>query len=57
MIFQGFLVVRNCLKPGTPSLAILAIRGLFCNFTKTLKGRHFMGHSATDFKFSIIIEF
>ena len=57
MIFQGFLVVRNCLKPGTPSLAILAIRGLFCNFTKTLKGRHFMGHSTTDFKFSIIIEF
>ena len=52
--FQEFLVAKNCLRPETPLLAILAIkRGLLCNFITTLKGRHFMGHSDTGMKFSI----
>ena len=38
-------------------LTILAIqRGLFCNFAKTFKDRHFMGHNDTDLKFSITID-
>ena len=58
MIFQEFSVVRNCLRPETAPLTVLAIkRGLLCNFAKTFKGRHFMGHSGTDLKFSITIEF
>ena len=51
MIFQGLSVARNCLRPETAPLTILAIeRGLLCNFAKKIKGRHFMGHSATDFQ-------
>ena len=51
MIFQGFSVARNCLRPETAPLTILAIkRGLLCNFAKNFKGRHFMGHSGTDFQ-------
>ena len=47
MIFQGLSVARNCLAP----LTILDIkRGLLCNFAKNFKGRHFMGHSDTDFQ-------
>ena len=47
MIFQGIPVARNCPAP----LTILAIkRGLLCNFAKKFKGRHFMGHSGTDFQ-------
>ena len=57
-IFQGLSVVRNCVRPETASLTVLAIkRGLLCNFAKIFKGRHFMGHSGTDLKFSITIEF
>ena len=44
MIFQGISVPRNCLRPETAPLTILAIkRGLLCNFAKKFKGRHFMG--------------
>ena len=44
--------------PETAPLTILAIKGgLLCNFAKTLKGRYFMGHSGTGFRFSITIEF
>ena len=51
MIFQSF-------RPDTAPLTVLAIkRGLLCNFAKTFKGRHFMGNSGTDLKFSITIEF
>ena len=51
MIFQGLSVARNCLRPETAPLTILAIkRGLLCNFAKNFKGRHFMGHSGTDFQ-------
>ena len=58
MILEGVLVARNCLKPETASLTILAIkRGLLCNFAKNLNVRHFMGHSGTGLKFSITIEF
>ena len=58
MIFQEFSVVTNCLRLETVPLTVLAIkRGLLCNFAKTFKGRHFMGHSGTDLKFSITIEF
>ena len=35
MIFQGLSVARNCLRPETAPLTILAIkRGLLCNFAK-----------------------
>ena len=46
MIFQRISVARNY-----PALsAILAIkRGILCNFGNKFKGRHFMGHSGTDF--------
>ena len=58
MIFQGLSLARNCLRPETVSLTILAIeRGLLCNFEKNSKGRHFMGQSSTSLKFSITIEF
>ena len=58
MIFQGLSVARNCLRPETASLTVLAIkRGILCNFAKTFRGRHFMGHSGTDLKFLITIEF
>ena len=58
MTFQGFSVARNCLRPETAPLTILAIkRRLLCNFAETFKGHHFMGHSGTDSKFSITIEF
>ena len=57
MIFQELSVPRNCLRPGTALLTVLAIkRGLLCNFAKTFRGRHFMGHIGTDLKFSITIE-
>ena len=47
MIFQGISVARNYPVPST----ILAIkRGLLSNFAKKIKGRHFMGHSGTDFQ-------
>ena len=45
MIFQGLSAARNCLRPETATLTILAIkRGLFCNFAKK-----FMAHRGTDF--------
>ena len=54
--FQGLSIAKNCLRPETAPLTILTMkRGLLCNFTKTLKGRHFMGHSRTGLKFSITI--
>ena len=56
MIFQGLSVARNCLRLETALLTVLAIkRGLLCNFAKTFRGRRFMEHSGTDFKFSITI--
>ena len=58
MIFQRSSIARNCLKPETAPLTILAIkRGLLCNFAKTFKDPHFMGHSGTGLKLSITIEF
>ena len=58
MIFQGFSVARNCLRPETAPLTIWAIkRGRLCNFVKTFKGLHFMAHSGTGLKFSITVEF
>ena len=57
MIFKGLSVARNCLRPKIAPLTVLAIkRGLLCNFVKTFKGQHFIGHSGTDLKFSITIE-
>ena len=48
----------NCRKPDTASLSTLVIkRGLLCNFTKILKGSHFMGNSCTGLKFSITIDY
>ena len=39
MIFHRLSVARNCLRPETVLLTILAIkRGLLCNFVKTFKG-------------------
>ena len=58
MIFQGLAVARNCLRPETALLTILDIKiKLLCNFAKNFKGRHFMGQSSINLKFSIIIEF
>ena len=58
MIFQGLSVARDCLRPETAPLTVLAIkRGLLCDFAKTFRSRHFMGRSATDLKFSVTIEF
>ena len=58
MIFQGLSVARDCLRPETAPLTVLAIkRGLLCDFAKTFRSRHFMGRSGTDLKFSITIEF
>ena len=58
MIFNGLSVARNCLRLETASSAVLAIkRGALCNFAKTFRGRHLMGHSGTDLKFSITTEF
>ena len=58
MIFQRVAVAKNCLRPETAPLNVLAIkRRLLCNFEKAFKGRHFMGNSDTDLKFSITIEF
>ena len=51
MIFQGLSVARSCLRPETALLTILDIKkGLLRNFAKKIKGRHFMGHSGTDFQ-------
>ena len=58
MIFQELSVARNCLRPETASLTILAIkRGLLCHFAKTFTGRHFIGHSGRSLKYLITIEF
>ena len=40
MIFQGLSIARNCLRPKTASLTILAIeKKLFCmQFRKNFKG-------------------
>ena len=58
MIFQGLSVPRNCLRPETAPLIMLAIkRGLLRNFAKNFKGRHFMGQSSTGLRFSITIGF
>ena len=54
MIFQRLLVARNCFRPDTSCLTILAIkRGLLRNFAKKFKDCHFMGHSGTDLKFQL----
>ena len=56
MIFQGLSVARNCLRPETAPLTILAIKTrLLCNFAKTFKGWYFMGHSDTDFQSLLIL--
>ena len=58
MILQGLSVARNCLRPETAPLTIVAIkRRLLRNFAKTFKGPHFMGQSSTGLKFSSTIEF
>ena len=50
MIFQGLSVARNCLRPETAPLTILAIkRGFFCNFAKTFKVCHLMGQTQQTF--------
>ena len=56
MNFQGLSVARNCLRHETAPSPVLAIKKrLLCNFAKTFKGAHFMRHSATDLKFSILL--
>ena len=58
MIIQGLSVARNCLRPETAPLTVVASkRGLLCYFAKTFRRRYFVGHSETDLKFSITIEF
>ena len=54
--FQGLSVAKNCLRLETAPLTTLAIKsGLLYNFTKILKGHHFMGHSGTVFQFSLVV--
>ena len=49
--FSWLSFARNCLRPETALLTVLAIkRGLLCNFAKPLMGHHFVGHSGTDLK-------
>ena len=56
MIFQGLSVARNCLRPETAPLIILAVkRGLLCNSAKNFNGRYFMGHSGMDFQLLLIL--
>ena len=58
MIFQGLSVAKNCFRPETGPLIVLAIkRGILFNLTKTLRGGLFIGRSGTDLKFSITVEF
>ena len=46
MIFLGLSVARNCVRPETAPLTILAIkRGLLCNFAKHFQGCHSVGQS------------
>ena len=46
---KGLSVGKNCLRPETAPLIILPVKsGLLRNFTTTLKGCHFMGHSGTS---------
>ena len=55
--FSGLSVAKICLRAENVPLTILAIkRGLLCVFAKTLKDRHFMGHSKTVLKFAITID-
>ena len=50
--FHSFSVVKNCLRSENVPLITSAIkRGLFYNFTKTLKDRHFNGHVAGVFNY------
>ena len=52
--FHELSFAKNCARPEIAPLTVLAIkRGLLCNFTKTLEGCHFKGHSATGLTFSI----
>ena len=54
--FQGLSVAKNCLRLKTAPLTTLTIKsGLLYNFTKTLKGHYFMGHSGTVFQFSLLV--
>ena len=56
-VFKGFQLPKNCLKPETALLTLLATKKrLLCNFTKTLNCDHFMGHSGKGLKFSIAID-
>ena len=55
--FSRALVAKNGLRPKMVPLTMLAIkRGFLCNFSKTLKGHHFMGHSGKGLKFSVTID-
>ena len=52
--FKGLAVAKNCFRPETAPLTILAIKsGFLCNFATALKVLHFMGHSITALKFLI----
>ena len=54
MTFQEFSVARNCLRPETVPLTILAIKKDFRVISqKLLRTAHFMGESSTGMKFSI----
>ena len=55
MTFQGLSVARNCLRPETWSLTILAINRAIVYLAKHFKGCYFMGHSGTDFQLLLIL--
>ena len=61
MIFQGLSVARSCLRPETVPLTaaltlLLYLKEKFCAISQKLLGTA-MGHSGTDLKFLITIEF
>ena len=56
--FQGLSVATSFPRPETAPLTILAVKSrLLCNFVKTSKDHHFIGHSGTGLKLSTSIDF
>ena len=52
IIFHGLSVAKKFFRPDYVAITIFAIkRGILCNFAKTLKDCHFMGHCDTTLTF------
>ena len=56
MVFQGLSVARNCLRPETAPLTILAIkRGPLCNFAKKLSAAILWDKAARIWTFQLLL--